>query len=187
MTLTDSFELLMMRLDALLATLRDLLQWAVTQAKPLAHDHVLVSRYEDSVVELIADVEVARCSANAAQLELSNRKELAGACLALVDCQRQSNKVAKRFFHELVSFEALSNLERLAAEQREPWASWVQGVKDALERCRTPITDVGEATVCCWQEVSDIVEQFRRNPSTGNSIRDLGQVKQVQRSMTNKA
>ena len=161
MTLMDSFELLLAKFDALLATLRDLLQWAVTQAKPLDHEHVLVSRYEDSVVELIADVEEARCSANAAQLELSNRKELAGACRALVACQRQSNKVSKRFFIELVSFEALSNLERLAAEEREPWASWVQGVKDALGRCRTPITDVDEAIVCCWQELSDLVEQVR--------------------------
>lgn len=182
MTLIDSFELLITRLDALLATLRDLLQWAVTQAKPLAHDHVLVSRYEDLVVELIAGVEEARCSANAAQLQLSNRNELAGACLALVDCQRQSNRVARRFFIELVSFEALSNLERLAAEKREPWASWVQGVMDALRRCRTPITDVDEAIICCWQEVSDIVEPVRRNTSTLKLNKDLGPVKQVQRS-----
>ena len=187
MTSVDSFQLLITRLDALLATLRDLLQWAVTEGKPVDHDHVLVSRYEESVVELIADVEEARCIANAAHLKLSRHNELTEACRALVSCQRRSHEISKRFFIELVSFPALSNLERLAAEKREPWGSWVQGVKDALGRCQIPLADVDEAIVGCWQEVSGIVEPLRRNASTRKLNKRFGSPKAGPAVSTTKA
>lgn len=155
MTLADSFEDLMRRLDDLLAVLRDVLQWAVTQGKPATDDHVLASRYEEMATELIARTEEARCIANAGKLGLTGQDDFAGAGRALVSCQECVNGISRTFFSDIVSFEALADLDNLAAEQQEHWGPWVRGVRDALDQCWRPIEAVNESLIQCWKSLTE--------------------------------
>ena len=160
MTLADSFEDLMRRLDDLLAVLRDVLQWAVTQGKPATDDHVLAGRYEELATELIAGTEEARCIANAGKRRLIDQDDFAGASRALVSCQQCVNGISRRFFSDLVSFEALADLDNLADEQQRHWGPWVRGVRDALDQCSQPIEAANESLVQCWKSLTERIGLF---------------------------
>src|SRR5262245_48840139 len=173
MTLTDSFQELVDKLECLRVTLEEFLQWAVTQGKPVDEDHVLVSRYDDATSDLIGLIEEARDAAHQGQQATIGQMDLACARLAQIACQERVNRVSQRFFSELVSFESLKALDSLAKERRKQWPQWVSGVKDALDRCRQPIDDVNQALFRCWQELTErasLVSVSLQTVSAGQQI-----------------
>jgi small-conductance mechanosensitive channel len=172
MTLKSSFQDLADKLDRLRATFEEILQWAITQGKPEHEDHALVGRYDDATNDLIGLIEEAIAAAqpalqSVAQTNLSEERR------ALIICQSAINKVSKRYFSEMVSFEALTALDSLAKERRKQWPQWVSGVKDALDQCRMPIEEVSRALFECWQEITErasLVSVSVQATSTGQQI-----------------
>lgn len=155
MTLKSTFRELTEKLDRLRATFEELLQWAITQGKPEHEDHVLVNRYDDATNDLIGLIEEASAAAQLGLQAVSRQTGSSEARNALIVCQSAINKVSKRYFSEMVSFEALTALDSLAKERRKQWPQWVSGVKDALDQCRAPLEEVSRALFECWQEVSE--------------------------------
>lgn len=174
MTLKASFQDLLDKLEHLGTTLEGVLQWAVTEAKPLEEDHVLVSRYDDAISDLIGLIEEAKAAAEEGQKAAVGEINLASTRRALIACQERVNQASQRFFSELVSFEALEALDSLRRERQKHWPEWVSGVKDALDRCRQPIQDVNhQALFQCWQELSErgsLVSVSVQTTSTGQAI-----------------
>jgi len=155
MTLEASFRELYHRLKALGAALEEGLLWAIIEGKPAQEDHVLVGRYDDAATDLLGLVEEAKTAAQEAQEAVENQRDLSGARRALIKCQTHINDSSNRFFSELISFEALGDLENLAKEKQESWPQWVIGLRDALEHCRQPLEDVNQALFLCWQELTE--------------------------------
>ena len=155
MTLKSSFQDLAEKLDRLRATFEELLQWAITQGKPEHEDHVLVNRYDDATNDLIGLIEEAIAAVQLGLQAVEGAASVGKARNALIVCQAAINKVSKRYFSEMVSFEALKALDSLAKERRKHWPQWVSGVNDALDQCRAPIEEVSRALFECWQEVSE--------------------------------
>jgi hypothetical protein len=162
MTLKKSFQNLAEKLECLRLTTEELLQWAVTQGKPVAmiertsieEDHALVGKYYEDTIGLTSLTEEAIAAADEGQQAVAEQIDLARARRVLITCQDRVNQLTQVFFSKMVSFEALDDLESLAREQSK-WEQWVFGVKDALRRCREPIAEVNQALFELWQELTE--------------------------------
>lgn len=162
MTLKKSFENLAEKLECLRLTTEELLQWAVTEGKPLAvtrrpdgeEDHVLVGRYYEDTIGLTSLTEEAIAAAQEGQQAVAEQIDLARARRVLIACQDRVNELTKTFFSKMVSFEAWDDLESLCREQNM-WEQWVLGVKDALKHCCDPIGEVNQALFELWQEITE--------------------------------
>lgn len=173
MTLKSSFQVLANKIERLGATFEELLQWAVTEGKPEQEDHVLVTRYDDATNDLIGLIQEARAAASQGQKAVTGQANLSDARQALITCQERINQVAQRFYTDMISFEALKTLDKLANEQRKQWPQWVSGVKDALDQCLQPIAEVNQSLFDCWQELSDrdgLISIFVQATGTGQQI-----------------
>ena len=162
MTLKKSFENLAEKLECLRLTTEELLEWAVTEGKPLAiterppeeEDHALVGRYYEATIGLTSLTEEAIAATEEGQQAVAEHIDLARARRMLIVCQDGVNQLTQTFFSKMVSFEAWDDLESLAREQNK-WEQWVFGVKDALRRCREPIAEVNQALFELWQEITE--------------------------------
>jgi hypothetical protein len=162
MTLKKSFQNLAEKLEYLRFTTEELLQWAVTQGKPVAmiertpteEDHALVGKYYEDSIGLTSLTEEAMAAAQEGEQAVAEQIDLARARRVLITCQDRVNQLTQAFFAKMVSFEALADLETLAREQSK-WEQWVLGVKDALRRCRDPIAEVNQALFELWQELTE--------------------------------
>ena len=162
MTLKRSFQNLAEKLEGLRLTTEELLQWAVTQGKPVAviqgkpveEDHALVGRYYEAAIGLTSLTEEAIAAAEEGEQAVAERIDLARARCVLITCQDEVNQLTQSFFSKMVSFEALDDLQSLAREQSK-WEQWVLGVKDALKHCREPIVEVNQALFELWQEITE--------------------------------
>jgi hypothetical protein len=162
MTLKKSFANLEEKLECLRLTTEELLQWAVTEGKPLAltertrgeEDHALVGRYYEAAIGLTSLTEEAIAAAEEGQEAVAEQIDLARARRVLIACQDGVNQLTQTFFSKMVSFEAWDDLESLAREQSK-WGQWVVGVKDALRHCCEPIVEVNQALFELWQELTE--------------------------------
>lgn len=142
-------------LDAPLGTLAqalDNLRWAAVQAQPAVTDgHALFDHYGAVADDLCALLAEARLSLAVARLPAA-RGDPAAAGRALLACQARCNRLAARFYGDAVAHEwreALNQLRRRGGE----WATWVEGVVDALDHCPPPLYEVGEAQVAAWRAI----------------------------------
>jgi hypothetical protein len=162
MTLKKSFANLEEKLGGRRLTTEELLQWAVTEGKPLAltertrgeEDHALVGRYYEAAIGLTSLTEEAIAAAEEGQEAVAEQIDLARARRVLIACQDGVNQLTQTFFSKMVSFEAWDDLESLAREQSK-WGQWVVGVKDALRHCCEPIVEVNQALFELWQELTE--------------------------------
>ena len=162
MTLEKSFQNLAVKLQGLLETVEQRLQWAITEGQPLGTvkgarvevDHILVTRCDDAALELASLVTEAIVAAEAGRQAVAPNIDLFAARGALITCQERVNHLSEKFFAEMVSFEALDDLHSLAREHNK-WQQWVSGVKDALQHCRQPIADVNQVLFELWQEITE--------------------------------
>ena len=181
MTLKKSFANLAEQLECLRVTTEELLQWAVTEGKPLAvtqrahgeEDHALVGRYYEDAIGLTSLTEEAIAAAVEGQQAVAEQIDLARARRLLIACQDRVNELTQTFFSKMVSFEAWDDLESLCREQSK-WEQWVWGVKDALRHCCDPIAKVNQALFELWQEITEHAGAPSLSVqaiSTGNQLR----------------
>ena len=162
MTLKKSFENLAEKLECLRLTTEELLQWAVTEGKPVGvtkrtpaeEDHALVGRYYEATIGLTSLAEEAIAAAVEGQQAVAEQIDLARARRMLILCQDRVNELTQTFFSKMVSFEAWDDLESLSREQNK-WEQWVLGVKDALKHCCEPIGEVNKSLFELWQEITE--------------------------------
>lgn len=155
-----------MALDTALAGLADALErlqrafenlsWAVVQGQPQAGTgHALVDRYEAATQDVLGALDEARVAAEHGHDVARERFDAAGARHALTTCQQRLTLAAHRYYDDLVAFEWIDGLNRVARERRGEWVGWVEGVRDALGRCAPPLQDANEAVLRCWQDLTE--------------------------------
>lgn len=136
----------------------DNLLWAVIQGQPQTGEgHALLDHYEAATSDLMSSVRAAKSAIEESRKTLPHRLDLTRQ--ALTTGQTQVNQLLALFYHDLASFEQIDALRRLARARGGEWAKWVQGVRDALDRCPQPLHKVGQTLLNCWQ---DLVEQTSR-------------------------
>lgn len=59
------------------------------------------------------------------------------------------------FFNEAVSHRMIDSLERFGRQRGGEWFGWCGSVAMALQGCREPLSALGEAILCAWQELSE--------------------------------
>jgi hypothetical protein len=149
MTLEAAFIELHAQL-ALLERTFDNVLWAVVQGQPAGSSHVLIDYYDAATTDIVGLLNEAKDAAAAGCGATNDQLHLAAARRALATCQDRFNQVWIRYYSELVSFERKDALHNLKRKGRA-WATWVQGVDDALGQCPAPTYDVSQALLRCWQ------------------------------------
>ncbi len=135
-----------------LAEALDNLRWAAVQAQPAVGDgHALFDHYGAVADDLCALLAEARLPLAVARLPAA-RGDPAAVGRALLACQARCNRLAARFYGDAVAHEWREALDRLRRRGGE-WATWVEGVVDALDRCSPPLYEVGEAQVAAWRAI----------------------------------
>jgi len=153
MTMESAFREISATADGLGATFRDILRWAVVEGVPEKGDHILVSRYDEAANDLLGLLHELRSNADTAARRPP--QDYSRARRALIECQQRASLVARRFYWELYSPEAVESLNMLQSEGKQEWRSWTTGVKDALAQCRTPIEELNQSLVQAWVELSE--------------------------------
>jgi hypothetical protein len=157
MTVQQSFLALAGALDELDRAL-DHLAWAVGQGQPPRTtgdgDRLSpVGQLDDLVQELCGWGVEARQT-----LDTLHGRPLADvtqAYRALVACQRFAILLVERFNNRLVDPDVLTTLDYLSRDADAGWQSWAVGVRDAIERCRSPLHELNGALLQCWQELTE--------------------------------
>lgn len=131
----------------------DNLRWAAVQAQPAGEGHALVDHYGAIADDLCALLTETRATLTAAR-QPAARGDPYTAGWALLICQICCNRATTRFYAEAVAhewYEALGTLRRRGGE----WATWVEGLSDALDRCPAPLYEVGETLIVGWRAIVD--------------------------------
>lgn len=152
MALESAFQDLRAQLD----NLRDVLvglRVTVVEDKPRLDDIVLVDVLSDHIDEMAGRVEEARLAAAEGLRSVDGRHDPGGARRAVIACQEHYNLMSNRFVSDLVRYERIAQLIRVGRERGGEWRAWSRGVRDALEGCRQPLFEVGQALFACWREL----------------------------------
>jgi len=153
MTLEAAFKDLSGRWQALHEQLEQDLLWAALETKP-DEEHALASRYVDGITDLVAE---ARQAAADSRRLAEAPPDLAQAGRGLLGAQRRFARVAQRLSADLLAYPRLRKLRRFGRERGGAWRAWAVQVHHALERCRAPLADLGQALLQCWEEVAERV------------------------------
>ncbi|MGR6962917.1 hypothetical protein ACU610_00400 [Geodermatophilus sp. URMC 61] len=116
-------------------------------------DLAVVDRLSRAVDDLGGRAEEASCGAMLAA-EAAARLDLVGAHRQLAAAQAALTALAERFRDDVTSYEALEPIVGLRHRGGE-WVTWVQVVRQGVDRCRPPVTAVLDALCQCWQELAD--------------------------------
>ena len=153
MTLEATFRELSVQLkraqDCMLA-----LHLTVAEDKPAHGEAAMVEGMDDSITagmglleECIAAARAARKAVEQGRLDRARR--------SLQQCQEEYHAAERKFADELVSYERLREIEKMAAKRGAEWISWAGSVKYGLEQCRVPFSRAGRALATCWQELAE--------------------------------
>jgi hypothetical protein len=153
MTMENAFREIVVKADGLGETLRDFVRWAVIEGVPESGDHVLVSRYDEATNDVLGLLHELRSKADSSARRQPYDFGLARR--ALIECQQRALLIARRFYWELYSPEAVESLHMLESEGLEQWRPWTGGVQDALSRCRAPIEELNQSLFQAWLELSE--------------------------------
>lgn len=120
---------------------------------PHDDESALAEGLENTILDMIGTLHEARTSAVQARKAVG-QPDLDRARRALTLCQERFHQIEKMFASELVSYEKLSELARLASERRA-WIPWASTVKMGIEQCREPLEQASRALAACWGELAE--------------------------------
>lgn len=157
MDLQSAFTELQERIMHLEQVFGDLL-WAVVQGQPTAGSgHVLIDQYEAITNDAMARVIAAKAAVEGGRVAIADRFDVAETRRALAACHAQIRDLTHAFYGDLVAFDRVDALNKLARARGGEWAVWVQGVHDALGRCPQALYEVDQAIAAGWQ---DLIERM---------------------------
>ena len=154
MALEAAFRDLEVQSRRLYETLGEL-RLMIVEDKPELGESVLVDTLGDTVEDLLGWLTEALAAASQGRRAVTSLADPSCAQQQLVRCQERFNRIAERFFAELVSYEQLAELLSAGQERGGEWQAWAWGVKEALENCRQPVGGVNQALFCCWRAVTE--------------------------------
>jgi len=120
-----------------------------------AHDEAAVADdLADKTLELLGFIHEARSAAAKARQALKHPADMDQARRALSQCQERFHRIEQKYAINLVSYEKLKELARVAGRSRE-WAAWAGGTKEGIEQCRDPLGTTSKRLAACWQEFAE--------------------------------
>lgn len=146
----------------------------LTIDRPSEGASALVDTLADSADDLVGGLNDAMTAAHQAQLAAEHPRDLHRIRMALTTCQRSFNRCEQQFSIELMSYERIADLIAFGRERGGEWQGWAASVKEALERCRTPLYDVTHALLLCWQDVAERAEAQPLSITTTNIGQQIG-------------
>ena len=162
MTVQDAFNTLshnLRQLDDALAHL----EWAVINGPPSPAPAPVGELY-DRVIALRGSVAEAQTAVTGLGLSSPTGTQLASARRALADCQRHLGQTLTDYYQELSTPAVTGALHSLMVTtatgyrptpDAEGWKGWAYGVRDALDNCATPLSDLNLSLTQCWRELAD--------------------------------
>jgi hypothetical protein len=154
MALDATFKQLQARLRLLHESLTEL-HTTVIEDHPQADDVVLVDIFGDAAEDMLGWWQEAFTAATQAQQFCDPPLNLEAARRALALCQEHFHRIDQRFTTDLVRYERVAELTRFGRNRGGEWRAWANSVKEALERSRQPLYDVGQLLFQCWQELTE--------------------------------
>jgi hypothetical protein len=154
MALAPAFHELTARLDRLREALLAL-RVTVAEDRPLAGEALLVDQLDEAVEEAVGYLEEAVGAAGQGKKAVEAPVDLERARTALAACHAKVNLFGRRLCADLLGFERIAGLRRLARRRGGEWPPWALSVQRGAEACRQPLHEVHEALLDCWQEVAE--------------------------------
>jgi hypothetical protein len=151
------------------------LSTTVEEDRPRRKDVVVAASLGDAVLAVQGFLEEARAAADDA-CDAVARLDMDRARKALTMCQEGFHRFAAEFSHDLASHERMEDLRSVAQERGRDWASWVEVVKQGLERCQALVEGGRDALFLCWQDLAErlgTVSVSVRNTSIGLMAKDF--------------
>lgn len=133
------------------------LRLTVGEDKPRKGEAALVDHFEDTILEMMGQLDDCLKAARAAHKAVGHPLDLDAARRALAKCQESFHRIEQQFSADLVSYEKLKDLVAVGAERGSEWRSWAGSVKYGLEQCRQPLDSASKALAACWQEIAERV------------------------------
>jgi hypothetical protein len=132
------------------------LRLTAVEDRPQQGEIVLVDRCGDAAEDLLGwSEEALAATVEGCQAATTAPVDLDRARRALATAQDRFNRIGRKFWSELSSYQEMSELTRFGRARRGEWLGWVKSVRKALERCQPPIHGVSQALFLCWQEIGE--------------------------------
>jgi hypothetical protein len=155
MTLHGALTILDARI-APLAQAFDNVLWAAVQGQPTGgYGHVLVDQYDALANDAMVLVGAAQGAATEAIKGATGPFDAESVGNALARCHDRIHHLTHLFYTDLLATERIDALTKLARARRGEWATWVQGIKDALGPCPQLLFETGLAIIACWQDFAE--------------------------------
>lgn len=152
MALETTFRELTVSLHHLHDALNDL--YVTLGDKPPEDESALADGFEAVILDLMGTLHETRRAALQARKAVGHPPDLDRARRMLATCQQRFHQFEQQFASDLVSYEKLKELARLATERRA-WVPWSNTVKQGIELCREPLQQASATLASCWQELAE--------------------------------
>jgi hypothetical protein len=131
------------------------LRTTILEDRPLRDDVVLVDLLGDATEEALGWLEEALEATVRGQRAAEPPLDLDQVRWAMITTQDHVNRIARRFWADLASYERVAELTRLARERGGEWRAWARSVKKGLDQCQHPLFTMQDALSLCWQEITE--------------------------------
>lgn len=122
--------------------------------KPPQDETALADAIEDASLDMMAALHEVRKFALHAQKAVAYPTNLEAVRHALTQCQEQFHRIEQQYASDLVSYEKLKELDRLASERRA-WLPWANSIRKGIDECRPFLVEANTALSTCWQELAE--------------------------------
>jgi hypothetical protein len=124
--------------------------------KPSNADNLLFDLLEDLATDLLGWIEEALNATAEAEQALEGVADTRRVRWALEVCQEKFDRIALRFWVDIVHEERSRQVKHLARRQGGAgWRHWAANVKTALHRCEGPLLNVHLALIACWRTFAE--------------------------------
>jgi hypothetical protein len=154
MGLEAAFQRLQVELTQLREALSEL-RVTVMEDCPLDSEVALVDHFADSVTDLLGLVEEALEAIGSAALVQGPSGRAGATRAALLLTHRRMHRLLQDYRNKLAAYDHIYSLGQLGRERGGEWRSWCNVVKEAIERCATPLDAVHAAIRDCWEQGTD--------------------------------
>ena len=122
--------------------------------KPLKDASAWADGFEEEILEMMGTLHECRKAASSARRAI-HPLDLDRARRTLTAAQDAFQRIERQFASNMVSYEKLRQLVRLAGERPGEWRGWATSIKHGIDECRPAMEYVSSALARCWQEIAE--------------------------------
>jgi hypothetical protein len=154
MAVETTFQDLVAKLRALREAVASL-QITAVEDRPLSGSVLLVERIGDAADDLRGLAEESLAAADEALKAVGHPLNDYHARNSLASANRQFLQLEYKLLTDEMSAGHLNELTKFGRRHGREWLGWTKSVLQALDQCRKPDQDAGEAFLLCWQDLAE--------------------------------